>query len=239
MVIVEPVAAIHGGDSRHWRRQRGAGCAVSARCASRYEQGESRAIRCWIMPHWRVSESLPSELALFDLVIVDEASQSDLWALPALLRAKKLLIVGHNKQVSPAAVGVRESDIRQLHARFLRTLPFGDVLTPEKSIYDLGGVMFASDLIRLREHFRCVEPIIEFSNRLCYNGEIQCLRVPTAAERITPPLADVFVRGGYRDSRSTKINRVEARAIVNKIKRLTSPSRRLWSSRPGRNCGPG
>jgi len=35
------------------------------------------------------------------LVIVDEASQSDLWALPALLRAKKLLIVGDNKQVSP------------------------------------------------------------------------------------------------------------------------------------------
>ena len=56
----------------------------------------NRAIRCWIMPHWRVSESLPSELALFDLVIVDEASQSDLWALPALLRAKKLLIVGDN-----------------------------------------------------------------------------------------------------------------------------------------------
>ena len=61
----------------------------------------NKAIRCWVMPHWRVSESLPSELALFDLVIVDEASQSDLWALPALLRAKKLLIVGDNKQVSP------------------------------------------------------------------------------------------------------------------------------------------
>ena len=182
----------------------------------------NRAIRCWIMPHWRVSESLPSELALFDLVIVDEASQSDLWALPALLRAKKLLIVGDNKQVSPAAVGVRESDIRQLHSRFLRALPFGDVLTPEKSIYDLASVMFASDLIRLREHFRCVEPIIEFSNRLCYNGEIRCLRVPTAAQRITPPLVDIFVRGGYRDSRSTKINRVEARAIVDEITRLTN-----------------
>ena len=36
----------------------------------------NKAIRCWVMPHWRVSESLPSELALFDLVIVDEASQS-------------------------------------------------------------------------------------------------------------------------------------------------------------------
>ena len=75
--------------------------------------------QCWIVRHWRVSESLPSELAMFDLVIVDEASQSDLWALAALLQAKKLLIVGDNKQVSPSAVGVREVDIRQLYHRFL------------------------------------------------------------------------------------------------------------------------
>ena len=180
----------------------------------------NRAIRCWIMPHWRVSESLPSELALFDLVIIDEASQSDLWALPAMLRAKKLLVVGDNKQVSPSAIGVKEADIRQLHTRFLRTLPFGDVLSPEKSAYDLACVMFASDLIRLREHFRCVEPIIEFSNRLCYNGEIRCLRVPKASERITPPLVDVFVRGGAREGKG-KINRIEAQAIVDEIKVIT------------------
>ena len=182
----------------------------------------NRAIRCWIMPHWRVSETLPSELVLFDLVIVDEASQSDLWSLPALLRAKKVLIVGDNKQVSPSAIGVRETDIRQLYARFLRNLPFGDVLSPDKSIYDLGSVMFASDLVRLREHFRCVEPIIEFSNHNFYNDEIRCLRVATAAERITPPLVDVFVKDGARDGRSMKINRAEARAIVDEIKILTS-----------------
>lgn len=190
--------------------------------ARRAMQKANRAIRCWIMPHWRVSESLPSELALFDLVIVDEASQSDLWALPALLRAKKLLIVGDNKQVSPSAIGVREVDIRQLYARFLRTLPFGDVLSPDKSIYDLGSVMFASDLVRLREHFRCVEPIIQFCNHEFYNDEIRCLRVATAAERITPPLVDVFVRDGAREGRSMKINRAEARAIVDEIKTLTS-----------------
>ena len=39
------------------------------------------AVPCWIMPHYRVSESLPPELGCFDLVIIDEASQSDLTAL--------------------------------------------------------------------------------------------------------------------------------------------------------------
>lgn len=209
---------------------RGIGAGTGIR-AVRYRQDArkamaraNQAIRCWIMPHWRVSESLPSELALFDLVIVDEASQSDLWALPAMLRAKKLLVVGDNKQVSPSAVGVKEADIRQLHTRFLRNLPFGDVLSPEKSVYDLASVMFASDLIRLREHFRCVEPIIEFSNRLCYNGEVRCLRVPKASERITPPLVDVFVRGGAREGRG-KVNHIEAQAIVDEIKVITDTPR--------------
>ena len=169
----------------------------------------NEAVRCWIMPHWRVSESLPSDLALFDLVILDEASQNNMWALPEILRGKKLLVVGDNKQVSPSAIGMKEADIKLLQSRFLRDFPFGDVLSPERSVYDLACVMFASDLVWLREHFRCVEPIIEFSNHLCYGGEIKCLRVPTATERITPPLVDVYVKDGARDGRG-KVNRVEA-----------------------------
>ena len=64
------------------------------------------AIPCWIMPHYRVCESLPPSFGCFDLVIIDEASQSDLSALPALLRAKKVLVVGDDKQVSPEGVGL-------------------------------------------------------------------------------------------------------------------------------------
>jgi hypothetical protein len=209
---------------------RGIGAGTGVR-AVRFRQNARRAmlranqaIRCWIMPHWRVSESLPSELALFDLVIVDEASQSDLWALPSILRAKKLLVVGDNKQVSPSAIGMKEADVRMLFARFLRELPFGDVLSPEKSVYDLACVLFASDLTRLREHFRCVEPIIEFSNRLCYNGEIRCLRVPTAEERITPPLVDVYFVDGEREGKG-KVNRIEAQAIIDEIRTIISDPR--------------
>jgi hypothetical protein len=50
------------------------------------------AIPCWIMPAWRVAEQLPSEVGSFDLVIMDEASQSDIRDLPALLRGKKILV---------------------------------------------------------------------------------------------------------------------------------------------------
>jgi hypothetical protein len=183
-----------------------------------------RAVPCWVMPHWRVSESLPAELESFDLVIIDEASQSDAWALPAILRGKQILIVGDDKQVSPSNVGVRESDITFLRDRHLGNLPYGHLLLPGASIYALGSVMFASDVVRLREHFRCVEPIIHFSNKAFYDREILPLRVPKPSERLDPPLVDVFVKSGYRNERK-KINKPEARAIVEEIRRLTEDPR--------------
>ena len=176
------------------------------------------ATPCWIMAHWRISESLPTELGMFDLLIIDEASQSDIWALPAIARAKKILIVGDDKQVSPSDIGLKETDIRALRDRFLTALPYGEHLLPGTSIYDLGSTMFASDVIRLREHFRCVQPIIEFSNKQFYDNEIKALRVPKPSERLDPPLIDVYVKGGYRASRK-KINKPEADAIVEEIKR--------------------
>jgi len=177
------------------------------------------AVPCWIMPHWRVSETLPPEIGVFDIVIVDEASQSDLWAVPSLLRGKKLLIVGDDKQVSPEGIGIEEVKIKELYARFLKDQPFGTEMTPEKSLYDLAKRVFAGNFVMLREHFRCVVPIISFSNREFYSNDIQPLRVPKASERIDPPLVDVFVMGGYREERA-KINKPEARAIVDEIKTI-------------------
>src|SRR5262245_61692962 len=56
-------------------------------------QPANPAVPCWVMPHYRVSESLPPELGCFDLVVVDEGSQSALTALLAVLRANDILIV--------------------------------------------------------------------------------------------------------------------------------------------------
>ena len=41
-----------------------------------------------------------NKLGAVDLVILDEASQSDISELPALLRGKKILVVGDDRQVS-------------------------------------------------------------------------------------------------------------------------------------------
>ena len=47
------------------------------------------------------AEYIPLESELFDLVIIDEASQVSIaQALPALIRAKKVLVLGDKKQFS-------------------------------------------------------------------------------------------------------------------------------------------
>ncbi len=179
----------------------------------------SKAIPCWIMSHYRVLESLPSEFGYFDLVIIDEASQSDLNALPAILRAKKLLVVGDDRQISPDGAGIEEEKIISLMDRFLSNQVeiYRQAMSPDRSIYDLCKIVFANSQIMLREHFRCVSPIIEYSKREFYKHELRPLRLPVKSERLDPPLIDVFLEGGYRKS---KYNECEARFIVDEIKRI-------------------
>lgn len=176
------------------------------------------AVPCWVMSHAKVSETLPAQLGSFDLVIVDEASQSDLWALPAVLRGKKILVVGDDKQVSPDGGFISSVRIQELRDRFLTQQPFAAVLTPEKSLYDLGSTVFAAQKVMLREHFRCVPPIIGYSNKTFYENFIQPLRIPRASERIDPPLVDLFVPGGIRGPRDE--NRQEAEAICSEIEKI-------------------
>lgn len=175
------------------------------------------AVPCWILPEWRVAEQLPSELAIFHLVIIDEASQSDITALPAVMRGQKLLIVGDDRQVSPISVGMEERMVIQLRETFLRGMPIANYLDPATSMYDIASMMFPGTTIMLREHFRCVEPIIRFSSRLCYKGNLLPLRMPTTAQRLDPPLIDVYLKHGQK---LRDINAVEAEFIVTEIKIL-------------------
>lgn len=176
------------------------------------------AVPCWVMSHAKVSETLPANLGAFDLVIVDEASQSDLWALPAVLRGKKILVVGDDRQVSPDGSFISAVRIQELKDRFLADQPHAPVLTPEKSLYDIASTVFAAQKVMLREHFRCVPPIIAYSNKHFYKDFIQPLRIPKMSQRIDPPLVDIYVPHGVRDKRD--INRAEADAIVAEIQAI-------------------
>jgi very-short-patch-repair endonuclease len=205
-------------------RQLGAGTGKSAtrqRRAIREAALEAaEAVPCWILPEWRVAEQLPSELAAFDLVIIDEASQSDITSLPTVLRGKKVLIVGDDKQVSPLAVGMEERFVIQLRETFLKGMDIANYLEPTTSLYDLTSMTFPGTVILLREHFRCVEPIINFSSRF-YPKALIPLRLASAEERLDPPLIDIYVPLGRK---IRDVNEAEAQVIVDEITHLVEDS---------------
>ncbi|WP_346656577.1 AAA domain-containing protein [Pseudomonas sp. SWRI51] len=187
------------------------------RDAQQCMQDAADAVPCWIMSHAKISESMPAEIGAFDLVIVDEASQSDLWALPAIVRAKKVLVVGDDKQVSPDGGFKSGKRIGELRTRYLNDQPYGADMTPDKSLYDLASRVFAGHMVMLREHFRCVPPIISYSNQF-YGGAIQPLRIPRPSERLDPPLVDIYVKDGVRNKKGC--NKLEAEAIAEEIQAL-------------------
>lgn len=173
-------------------------------------------VPCWIMPTARVSESMPSALELFDLVVIDEASQSDISALPVLMRGKKVLVVGDDKQVSPSNF-VQEDIILGHRRTLLAKQPFAPLMAPDKSIYDLFSGVLPNASIMLREHFRCVDPIISWSNQHYYHGKMIPLRMPPAAERIEPALVDILVEDGQMED---DINAAEAVIIAREIAKI-------------------
>ena len=171
-----------------------------------------RAVPVWIMPLSRVYESFNPREAKFDVIIVDEASQSDVTALAALYLGRTHIVVGDKEQVTPDAIGQSTDEVQRLIETELQGIPNNHLYDGQTSIYDLAEASFGGT-VALREHFRCVPEIIQFSNHLSYNNAIRALREPYSAI-VAPALVPQRVKG-YREG--VKTNEVEAEEIVSLI----------------------
>lgn len=169
------------------------------------------AVPVWILPLAGVAESFSGSRRRFDVVIVDEASQSDPMGLLAWWLGERVVVVGDNEQVSPLDVGQEVEAAQALIDQHLQGVPNQHLYDGKTSIYDLAGQCFGG-VIRLREHFRCMPAIIEFSNQLVYNGEIRSLRNPSSAP--PPHLVEFAVPQALRPTRDGKTNLAEARLTV-------------------------
>jgi AAA domain len=177
-----------------------------------------RFIPCWILKSSSTCDYLPAEFSLFDLVIIDESSLSDVTVLPGMLRGKQWLIVGDGKQVSPTEAFVSEEQIESLRAA-LPSGPLETSLLPGQSFFDLCAQAFPSGRVVLNEHFRCEANIISFCNTHFYDGQLVPLRLPMQSERITPSLVDVKVPGGVKHG---KTNEQEAEEILRRVGAIVS-----------------
>ncbi|MFI0372390.1 AAA domain-containing protein [Actinomadura sp. 1N219] len=176
------------------------------------------AVPVWIMPYYRVAESFdPSVAPPFDVVIVDESSQCDVFAIGLLGLGHKVVVVGDDKQISPSAVGVRRDRVDELIRTHLPSFPNAMLLDMESSLYDASARLFPG-VVRLREHFRCLPRIIEFSSQHYYGGEIQPLREESASRLPGPAVRAVHVPDGVRrDLPIGNVNEAEADAVVDQV----------------------
>jgi len=181
--------------------------------AAQRQLGAAReSVPVWIMPLSRVVDSFQCTSGLFDVVIVDEASQSDLLAYIALYLGKQVVVVGDDQQVTPEAIGVKTDETRQLVRTYLQGIPNSDLYDGESSIYDLAEASFGGTT-RLTEHFRCAPDIISFSNALSYNGEIKPLRDPGGIS-LRPHVREYRVRGSKNED---NFNQMECEAIASLV----------------------
>lgn len=175
------------------------------------------AVPAWVMPLHRVWDTVAPAPGMFDLIIIDEASQCGVEALPLFYLGKKVLIVGDDKQISPDAVGLPRDAVHRLMEEFLHDFQFKSSFDVESSLFDHGKLRYGTRRITLREHFRCMPEIIRFSNDLCYSDTPLTPLRQFGPDRL-PPIEHIFVEGGYREGRNNRVvNKPEADAVVAKI----------------------
>ena len=125
----------------------------------------------WITTNLSAGASIPLSAGLFDCVVIDEASQSDLAStLPLLFRAKRAVFVGDPKQLKhiPGITPKQESCVSDQTDASDLLVDFSPI---SRSAYDLAAsaaVKRGSCELLLSQHYRCHPDIIGFSNMAFY-----------------------------------------------------------------------
>jgi very-short-patch-repair endonuclease len=169
---------------------------------------------CTIATPTSVSEYLPRQLASFDLVIIDEASQVEpASAIGSIARGSQVIIVGDPKQLPPtnffggtkAAGGEEDEEAPDDQ---------GDGVADAESILD--RAIGALNNVYLRGHYRSKHhSLIEYSNRHFYESQ---LVVPPSTSPRSAKLGVVahHVDGAFY---SASENEVEAKAVAEGVLR--------------------
>lgn len=173
------------------------------------------AIPAWVMPLYRVFETVTPAPGIFDVVIVDEASQCGPESLLLFYLAKKIIVVGDDKQISPNNEGTDKATAKLLLAQHLDGIELAHTFDIDSSLFDHGKVRLGT-MLTLREHFRCMPEIIRFSDGLSYKNTLIPLR-QYPPNRLRPCVSR-FLRGAETTgSGNRKVNEYEAEAIVDAI----------------------
>ena len=189
-----------------------------------------QAFPCVIASLRDYADFIPLQRDIFDLVIIDEASQVSIaQALPAIVRAKKVLVLGDRNQfgnvkTSTASLEVNAAYMQDLRKAFVEEFPNADVTARIKlDLFDIRSSVldFLEPIsnfdIQLKKHFRSYPEMISFSSAYYYGNSLQVMKI--RGKPIEEVIEfDPIEHDGYLDKRNA--NELEARRIIDRIEEL-------------------
>ncbi|MFB3884043.1 MAG: AAA domain-containing protein [Thermodesulfobacteriota bacterium] len=188
------------------------------------------AFPCIIASIREFSEYVPLRNNIFDVVVIDEASQvSVAQAFPALLRAKKVCVFGDRKQFNNVKsmqasnmlnagylTGI-ESYFRAKIATAADKIQRLKQFDVKKSILEFFDLI-ASYADMLRKHFRGYQELISFSSKYFYEGQLQAIKV--RGKPIEEVICFTVLKGDEIKERYQNVNTREAEFILSQLKEM-------------------
>ena len=168
-------------------------------------------VKVWMMTPEVISEIIPLNYAMFDLVIFDEASQMFVEkAIPTIFRAKKVVVAGDTKQLRPSSLGQGRL---ALDDELLEDDDEIDITLDAQSLLDLARYKYHEAV--LNYHYRSkYEELISFSNYAFYEGKL--IVSPNKIAPKKPPIEYFICEDGLWENRR---NLAEAKKVITLIKR--------------------
>ena len=176
------------------------------------------------------AEYIPLEPEIFDLVIIDEASQVSIaQAFPVLLRAKKVLILGDKKQFSNVKTAQARTDINREYLNNLRDCFIRNVSNEPTKLVKLEKFNIKTSILeffefisnyntQLLKYFRGYKEIISYSNKYFYQDSLQVMKI--RGKPIDEVLKFSFIKHDGKKELLQNTNTLEAEFIISELKKL-------------------
>ena len=180
------------------------------------------------------AEYIPLEPEIFDLIIIDEASQVSIaQALPALIRAKKVLVLGDKKQFSNVKSNQARIEINNEYKNVLKSSYMKSDFYNKDYMLKLENFDIKSSVLdffesisnyqtMLYKYFRGYKEIISYSNRYFYDDKLQVMKIRGK------PIDDVIkfhqIKHDGKLEFAPKTNKLECEYIISELKKLLQSS---------------
>jgi very-short-patch-repair endonuclease len=191
-----------------------------------------KAFPCMIAGIRDYAEYVPLERGLFDLVIIDEASQVSIaQAFPAFVRAKQLVVLGDQRQFSNVKTANASRDIntqylQEIIENFRRTDTLDSNILNRLRKFDIkvSVLEFVERISNynalLKKHFRGYPELISFSSDTFYRGQLQAVKI--RGKRIEDVIRFTPVEHDGRAETRRNTNIPEAEAILGELRDLAN-----------------